>query len=404
MSRRPTDRPIQGVHALFTDPGHSEIDKLLDEVRRLDGPSQPRKHHLVPASYLNRWAINGKIQATDIRTRSRFVTAPKKAARETDFYRMESHDLDPAVSPPLTFEKILSLVEGAAVSAFDEAIRNGVVAPDGPERINLCRFVSYQHVRGHRFRNMLQSITDDTTRLEYSDLTVDQVRQRLGGNPSGHDLANAMDAVAKLKTGELRFREQQASLVAQIGEFAELTMSGLVERDCRVIHTDAELVLTDEPVLLLGGPGWPRGQVPGSIVARIIVMPLSPHHLLVMVSPDHFDMGQFDDRLSVTETEEINTELLAHAYRWQFTTTRQTGLLHPMPPPAPPTVLERGLALADRPGEVVRSFTPNRWLYAGDVPWPVKRWWSGLENFEAFPSAWRGSPGSPSQGLRVEGT
>jgi hypothetical protein len=39
------------------------------------------------------------------------VTTPRKAATETDYYRIESPDLDPEEIPPLLFEVTFSRVE-----------------------------------------------------------------------------------------------------------------------------------------------------------------------------------------------------------------------------------------------------------------------------------------------------
>jgi len=85
-----------------------------------------------------------------------------------------------------------------------------------------------------------------------------------------------MEFVEGLKNGEIVVGEQHARAVRLIGEAAERCLPILVDRAWHVVDTTAELVTTDEPVLLLGGPGWPRGQQPGLETGPIIAMPLSP--------------------------------------------------------------------------------------------------------------------------------
>lgn len=354
------------------------VEQLVQQARNLDGSSAPRKHHVVPASYLERWAIDGQICATDIGTGRSFLIAPRKAARETDFYRVESEDLDRELVSPLLFEKMLSDIEDAAVPAFDAAISMDPERFSQPAAVSLASFVAFQLARGHRSRSRMQQLVNSTFVEMYRGVTEEGMRAHLGGEPSAEELASAMEFVDGLRGGEYFVAEQQAVVVSRIGEMAAQCFPHLLERDWHVISTAAELVLTDEPVLLLGGPGWPRGQQPGLNTARIIAMPLSPRRLLVLTSLDLLDGGQFDAELSATETEELNLELLANAHRWQFATRQRRGRLPNLPPPVPASVVEHGIEIAHQPGgELLHWFSPNRWLYAPATPWPVQRWWDG---------------------------
>ncbi len=212
----------------------------------------------------------------------------------------------------------------------------------------------------------------------YRHVTEDGMRDYLGGAPDPIELASAMEFVDGLRSGEIVVEQQQAAAVSQIGTIAEKCLPYLLNRRWHLVSTETELVLTDEPVLLLGGPGWPRGQLAGVGSARIVAMPLSPRHLLVLTSTDVLDDGRYDEQLTVDETEEINLELLVNAHRWLFSTPKRTARLPVIPPPTPPWILERGISIADQPaGELLHGFSPNRWLYADRTPWPVGRWWDG---------------------------
>jgi hypothetical protein len=97
--------------------------------------------------------------------------------------------------------------------------------------------------------------------------------------------------------------------------------------------------------------------------------------------------------LTSMESLGVNLELLAHAERWQFSQPDRGVWLPTIPPPVPASIQEDDIEIAD--GEdatsMVHTFAPNRWLYAGDVPWPVEEWWRRPDGSIAkpeLPSPW----------------
>src|ERR1700728_1073311 len=99
------------------------LRELLEEARRSgESQSAPRRHHLVPAFYLNHWAVGGKIRVTHLDEPRSWKSSPKNAALETDFYRVESADLDPRDVPPLLFETALSKLEQWGADFINAAI------------------------------------------------------------------------------------------------------------------------------------------------------------------------------------------------------------------------------------------------------------------------------------------
>src|SRR4051794_14293374 len=101
----------------------TELRALLDRARRNEGASEPRKHHVVPASYLARWTDGAQIRVTDLDAGLSYTTSPFKAARITDFYRMDSEDLDAQEVPPLLLETMLGDIEGAAKEIVDDLVQ-----------------------------------------------------------------------------------------------------------------------------------------------------------------------------------------------------------------------------------------------------------------------------------------
>ena len=94
------------------------VRELVDAARR---NTKPRKHHLVPKVYLTRSSVEGRIQVTETDTKSSFVTAAAKAARQTDFYLMGYKGLSEDDVPPMLFEALLSKVESDAIAGVDGA-------------------------------------------------------------------------------------------------------------------------------------------------------------------------------------------------------------------------------------------------------------------------------------------
>ena len=58
-----------------------------------------------------RWAEGGVIRVTDLDDNNSYLCAPEKAARETDFYRIDHPDIPRDEVPPLVFETLLGHLE-----------------------------------------------------------------------------------------------------------------------------------------------------------------------------------------------------------------------------------------------------------------------------------------------------
>jgi hypothetical protein len=94
------------------------MEELLEQARKMDQAGN-RKHHLIPKSYLSRWAIDDQIGVTETSTTNSYVTSPVRAAKETDFCRVDLPEIDPSViRPRLLFEKALGEIEGHAPTSI----------------------------------------------------------------------------------------------------------------------------------------------------------------------------------------------------------------------------------------------------------------------------------------------
>lgn len=113
-------------------------------------PSEPRKHHIVPAFYLAGFtptgSAHGALQVFDYSTGKRYQTTPKKACRQTDFYRVEEPGLDPNY-----MENVLGWHEGV-VAPFVKNVACATITDkrDVGETLALAASIASRNCRGRQ--------------------------------------------------------------------------------------------------------------------------------------------------------------------------------------------------------------------------------------------------------------
>lgn len=340
----------------------------------------PRKHHVVPASYLARWGRKGVIRVTDLQTRKAYRSSPQKVARRTDYYRLESPDLDAADVPPLLVELILGSIEGPAVQAI-----NGLQEPGYPwlferdpsKAVDMALFIAIQLTRGERYRAHGRALANHIFTLQNAEMSDEQIRRLLRAErQDSAAVADARRFLDGLKTGEYHVEPQQAVLVGEALQMGVDLAPLLFDREWIIFRTMGRLVTTDEPVLMLGGRGIPRTESGGIGTAGVIAFPLGPHRLLAMFRWD----ADVDDLLAwpvldVEETDALNVELINHASRWVFESPSGTvGMNAPRRPVPPPFLTEEINIAGNR--TLIRNWRPSPWYRSAcPPPLPVARWW-----------------------------
>lgn len=357
------------------------VEALLEASRRNEAGTPPRKHHLVPASYLRRWAEDGKVRVTVVDEHRTYVTSPGTAARQTDFYRIEHPAVDPYEMPPLLFETILSRVEETAHNVIDQLLEHrDVTKLDSENLYEFAWHLALSITRGRAFRAEQQAIANDFYKLQYSRVTDEGIRALLeerGIDPSPQEVATNRQFFDDLQSGEVWVQPPLASSIAMSAQMAEPLAERLLQRRWLVFDAPPILVTCDEPVVIVGGPGWPRSERSGAQTAGVLMYPLGPSSLLVLFHPEMRPTGPpLLDRIEVAE---VNKELIAASSQWVFERpSRRTamGLRVPLQPEQP---LAREGPLpqaAEAGGELYRWMKPTRWSdEAVAPPWPVHRWW-----------------------------
>lgn len=361
----------------------------MDEARRVgESPAAPRGHHYVPSSYLARWAEDGLLRRTDIVQHRDRKMSPKQAGKEQDFYRLESDDLDPTI-PALMFEVLLGKVENWGKPAIDELVKpDGRLSADALVRFAV--FLAMQATRGVGFREEINWAANAIVQQQYKDLSDEGIAAMLadqGREVTEAAISESREAIDALSAGDLFVAPQQAEAVAHAAQMSEQLMEHLVDRDWVVFTTPRVLVTSDEPVVAIGGPGFPRDERAGLSAAGVIVYPLDPSHLLAMFRPDVAQrlrvrwrpdahaLGELDHG----DTAEINREIAMAAHRWTFErpTKRVVARMTIPPRPAAGAVQEsEPVKDGDLMRSLLRFYKPTRWIDQPNTSWPVPWWWS----------------------------
>lgn len=363
-----------------------EAQELFAQAQKNAEGTPPRKHHLVPASYLERWAEDGKIRVTVVDEQNSYLSTPRNAARETDYYRLEHPDLDPDDVPPLLIETGLSRLEATAKTIIDELLAHRDPTRLHPQAIaHLTWHLAFSVTRGKTFRDRAQERIGELYRLKYEKMTdagiVAMLRKR-GLDPTPENIATHRDMIDKIVAGTIVPVIPQPRVIADSAKLAEPIGEKLLERTWVVYDTPPILVTCDEPVVVVGGPGWPRTQQAGVETAGVVMYPLAPNALLAMFHPD----VRVDSRTSLDHIEvaEVNREIIAASTRWAFErpSRRVTQALRVPKAPLRATAREV-LPTESDDREIHRAFTLSRWT-TDAPPWPVARWWQSGWTAKAF--------------------
>jgi len=353
--------------------------EVFEAARKNALGTPPRKHHLVPASYLGRWAEDGQVRVTVIDEPRTYTVAPDKAARETDFYSLKHDALDPDVMPPLLMETVLGTLEGSAVAASDVLVGAAPETLDVEARAEMAMFLAFQFTRGRSFREGQRHMLADAYRLLYAGYDDAAIRRHLEDRgvvvtPAVLDENRAF--LRGLASGEIEMRRAQPQEIALAAGAARTIAEHLWTRRWVVYQASPTLITCDDPVVPIGGPGSPRGQRAGVATAGVIIYPLSPSRLLAMFAPSAQVAAPL--RLDAIEVADINREILGATDRWAFETPSRLITMRMQVPGPVESFTREGPLPQDHlgSGDLYVHYKRTRWSRQHPPPpWPVSRWW-----------------------------
>lgn len=340
---------------------------------------EPRKHHLVPRFYLERWSEGGMIRSTDIDAKHSFTSPPEKAAKRTDFYRVEEGTFK--WGTPIDFEVFLSVLEGKVAGITRRLLEDSLQPSDlGIESEGeLLWYVALQMTRGVNFRRGMQwnELQGHVIRYERGgDASLGRRLERRGLEATAERVATMRSQLTEMQDDPQKLPMLTALKVKQAATIASALMPYLTSRKLVVYRTPARLVTCDEPVVPLDiDLGADMGCF-GAANAPIIVLPIAPTAVLAMFRSDVPVLLDASEELTVAEVLDLNQAILGNAYRYGFErpSLQLTSKLHvPLLPPAG----ERRVVAKDANGkELHELIVGRRWRNQAGAPIrPVRRWW-----------------------------
>jgi hypothetical protein len=340
---------------------------------------EPRRHHLVPRFYIDRWAVDGRVRVVDLlRGRNAYELSPAQAALETDFYRLDEPDDD---TSPVYWEAWLSEVEGKAAASIARIDAAGPGAMDDEAHQWLCLFLAVQMTRSRSARLRRRAmIAEHMARVLEIGAPEDLAREL-----SGADRSFGSDDLEALVADVERFRADPSQLPLPRKEDLESSVKTathiagiLMTRHVALYGTRRALITCDEPVVELheymaspaiGGGVWG---------APILAFPLGPYSVLALYRRDLEPPLEPGSMLTTSEAIDLNSSILANAHSFAIARAGDSMAERLYLPSQPVSIRSQLIDLPNSDESLLRFWPPRRWEGQHDAPVRVvNRWWSG---------------------------
>lgn len=338
---------------------------------------EPRRHHLVPRFYIDRWAVNARVRVVDlVRDRNAYETSPAQAAIETDFYRLEQPG---AHVSPVFWEAWLSEVEGKAAATIARIDVEGMAGMDDDAHQWLCLFIAVQMTRSR------------SARFQRRAMFVEQMARvmELGGpehlarelSDGGREFAS--EDLDELVADVERFRADPTQLPFPREEDLEMSASTathiagiLTTRHIALYRTNRAIITCDEPVVELHEDMASPALWGGVWGAPIFTFPFSPNTVLALYRRDLDPPLEPGSTLTSLETADLNSAILANAYSFAIARAGDRIAERLYLPEAPVRIRSARYDSADGQESLLRFWTARRWEGRRDAPKRVvTRWW-----------------------------
>lgn len=253
--------------------------------------NEPKRHHVVPDFYLQRFAKKGKLMVVDRDDLNRrYPSMVENAAVERYFYALPTE-----AGWDRTVEKTLSKLETIAAVDITKLLarRSTTLAAF---RTRLSFFMAVQFVRGRGPREAMVSFNKELIKkvAQVSTPEIIQAEMARQGKSITIEEATEIAAVAHDPTLTVEFQKvgpkqlPADSLVnaADVFKQAEQLIKFFYMRGWIIVEYDGlQLLTSDEPVATGVDTRDPHRPA-GLVNAESIVFPLDPSHALVMMRPD----------------------------------------------------------------------------------------------------------------------
>lgn len=307
------------------------------------------------------------------------TTTPKRAARETDFYSLESPELDPYQVPPLLFETLLSKVEAWGKEFIDAAVADPGFVIDDELRARFSRYMGFQYVRGCSARWFAEAAANDLIKIKYEDVTSPTMESETCWRRTGKSRIDRSDGFESSSTvvdnGKIRITPQErpwSQCWASKPKASDSACSFAAGTSTKFRRSWSP---ARNPWLPIAGPPHPRGERAGVADAGVVIFPLTSSLLLAIVDGVARPVSPY--RLDHCDIAEVNREIVAAASGYAFERLgRNTAAAFKLPKAADPMHRSDPMPM-DNTGlrRIIRVHRPSRW--ADDAAPPRGRWNAG---------------------------
>jgi hypothetical protein len=337
---------------------------------------EPRKHHLVPRFYIDRWSENGLIRATDLDARKTFTTSAANAARETDFYRLEEGAFR---GSPVWWEAFLSEIEERTAVTLRTLDEVQMTELDADSYSEFLWFLALQITRGAHFRRNLQWTMLQKYEIGFEQAGDDFIEKRV--RESGADVTPESVGIARGQLEQMRANPEMLPIfnalkIRESARLAKEVVPILWTRRPVLYRTPARLVTSDEPVAPVAEDLGAKVGDFGMANAPVLVFPISPTRLLALFHPEFPILLPPDAQLTVNECLDLNQAILGNAYRFAFERPAMHLTEQLFVPPRPEGGTREVVQRMQSGKELHRFLPARRWRGSPHAPIrPVARWW-----------------------------
>lgn len=294
--------------------------------------AESRQHHIVPAFYLREFARDGRLQAFDLETGQWLGMTPGKAARQRDYYALDS----PEVSKHFVEDNFIQKIEDAAAPVL-KRLSEGDLELSAEGKSDLLAFVALMYVRTEGTRKIGRAharamARELIARVAPDEKAFEKSKARMaedGVDVTGLTYNGLRRAVA---SDGVNFDLHQNYHVTLMVDVWRTVVATLCERSWSIFRpvTGAlSFITSDQPVGLYRKDDAGPENGPYRLDLRDrrtgIVLPLTPRLLLI---GDH-DFGPELRRIDQTEVARCNMMVAVPWRRFLYCSSRRVRWLDP---------------------------------------------------------------------------
>lgn len=317
-----------------------EVRRIIADVTRPSGSSDPKRHHFIPQFYLRRFGRPSgwvhQIATVSLADPSRpRVGSVADTAVIADFYTV----VDGNNADSIAVERLLGYVEREAKPAVDRLAAGILFPPQPADRLALSLWLGLQQVRGPHVRRSMEAIAEAAVRMQWSLVAEEEaarafLRDRHGEESTSEQVHELLDSLAD--SDGLEVVPPQNEMV-QVMLKSALEIAPLIfERYWAIVRfPETGLVTCDQPLLLYQHPHNRQPFVGvGIATADQIMVPLDRRTLLVLHSEEEIGDKVIDlpPHQSLREYNQmVVSKAKAEVYAHPDDLDRLTGLKFPEP-------------------------------------------------------------------------